>query len=64
MMAALREQFAHDRDLNQFMVQAIPTGRHLGAGSYGAVEEVVKIQLQRYRCEMAITVHEFCYHAG
>ena len=43
-MAALRGQFrglANDRNLQRFMVQARPTGRQLGTGSYGTVEEVI-----------------------
>ena len=42
-MAALRGQWgalSNDRSLRRFVVQATPTGRHLGTGSYGAVEEV------------------------
>ena len=42
-MAALRGQFrglANDRNLRRFVVQARPTGRQLGTGSYGTVEEV------------------------
>ena len=30
----------NDRNLRRFVVQARPTGRHLGTGSYGTVEEV------------------------
>ena len=42
-MAALRGQLIalpNDRNLRRFVVQATPTGRQLGTGSYGAVEEV------------------------
>ena len=42
-MAALRGQFrglANDRNLRRFVVLARPTGRQLGTGSYGTVEEV------------------------
>ena len=42
-MAALRGQFralSNDRNLRRFVVQARPTGRQLGTGSYGTVEEV------------------------
>ena len=42
-MAALRGQLralSNDRNLRRFVVQARPTGRFLGTGSYGAVEEV------------------------
>ena len=42
-MAALRGQLralSNDRDLRRFVVQATPTGVHLGTGSYGSVEEV------------------------
>ena len=44
-MAALRGQFrglANDRNLRRFVVQARPTGRQLGTGSYGTVEEVIE----------------------
>ena len=44
-MAALRGQFrglANDRNLRRFLVQARPTGRQLGTGSYGTVEEVIE----------------------
>ena len=43
-MAALRGQFralSNDRNLRRFVVQARPTGRQLGTGSYGTVEEVL-----------------------
>ena len=42
-MAALRGQLralSNDRDLRRFVVQATPTGVHLGTGSFGSVEEV------------------------
>ena len=42
-MAALRGQLrtlANDRNLRRFVVKATPTGRRLGTGSYGTVEEV------------------------
>ena len=42
-MAALRGQLralANDRNLRRFVVQARSTGRQLGTGSYGTVEEV------------------------
>ena len=42
-MAAIRSQLralANDRNLRRFVVQARPTGRQLGTGSYGTVEEV------------------------
>ena len=42
-MAALRgvlRAFSSDRNLRSFVVQAVPTGKHLGTGSYGTVEEV------------------------
>ena len=42
-MAALRGQLralSNDRDLRRFVVQAIPTGVHLGTGSFVSVEEV------------------------
>ena len=45
-MAALRGQFlglANDRNLRRFVVQARPTGRQLGTGSYGTVEEVIDL---------------------
>ena len=44
-MDAIRSQLralANDRNLRRFVVQARPTGRQLGTGSYGAVEEVWK----------------------
>ena len=47
-MAALRGQFgglANDGNLRRFVVQARPTGRQLGTGSYGTVEEVKMIIL-------------------
>ena len=42
-MAAQRQLRAlrNDGNLRRFVVQARPTGRQLGTGSYGAVEEVV-----------------------
>ena len=41
-MAAQRQLRAlvNDRNLQRFVVQARPTGRQLGTGSYGTVEEV------------------------
>ena len=42
-MEAPRGQFralSNDRNLRRFVVQARPTGRQLGTGSYGTVEEV------------------------
>ena len=41
-MAAQRQLRAlvNDRNLRRFVVQARPTGRQLGTGSYGTVEEV------------------------
>lgn len=41
-MAAQRQlrALANDRNLRRFVVQARPTGRQLGTGSYGTVEEV------------------------
>ena len=41
-MAALRAQIdlPLDRNLHRFIVEATATGRYLGAGSYGTVEEV------------------------
>ena len=42
-MATVRGQFgalSNDRTLRDFVVQAIPTGRQLGTGSYGTVQEV------------------------
>ena len=38
---------ANDRNLRRFVVNARPTGRHLGTGSYGAVEEVCSIKRER-----------------
>ena len=55
-MAALRGQFqvlANDRNLRRFVVQTRPTGRQLGTGSYGTVEEVVKMEKFNYRCKYA-----------
>ena len=42
LMAAQRQLRAlvNDRNLRRFVVQARPTGRQLGTGSYGTVEEV------------------------
>ena len=43
-MATLRGHFrglANDRNLRRFVVQARFTGRQLGTGSYGTVEEVI-----------------------
>ena len=37
---ALFRTLSDDRNLRRFVVQARPTGRQLGTGSYGAVEEV------------------------
>ena len=42
-MAAIRSQLralSNDRNLRRFVVQARSTGRQLGTGSYGTVEEV------------------------
>ena len=49
-MAALRGQLralSNDRDLRRFVVQATPTGVHLGTGSYGSVEEVWPVNEER-----------------
>ena len=49
-MAALRGQFralSNDRNLQRFVVQARPSGRQLGTGSYGTVEEVQLLQVYR-----------------
>ena len=45
MMAASRRLFmtlSDDRNLRRFVVQARSTGKQLGIGSYGAVEEVIE----------------------
>ena len=38
----------NDRNLRRFVVEARETGRHLGTGSYGAVEEVWLAERERY----------------
>ena len=39
-MAARLRALSNDRDLRRFIVQAETTGKNLGTGSYGSVEEV------------------------
>ena len=40
-MAARLRALSNDRDLRRFVVQAETTGKNLGTGSYGTVEEVM-----------------------
>ena len=50
-MAAIRSQLralVNDRNLRRFVVQARPTGRQLGTGSYGTVEEVTYVYKENY----------------
>ena len=63
-MAAQRQLRAlrNDRNLRRFVVQARPTGRQLGTGSYGTVEEVVAIIL--LSCDNYFDkVTDIVYHA-
>ena len=39
-----------DRNLRRFVVQARPTGRQLGTGSYGTVEEVKTEIIINFKC--------------
>ena len=51
-MAAPRRLFmtlSDDRNLRRFVVQARSTGKQLGIGSYGAVEEVIERLTSLYR---------------
>ena len=47
-MAARRHPLAAlsiDRNLRRFVLQGRPTGKVLGTGSYGTVEEVMNLQI-------------------
>ena len=57
-MDALRGQsraLSNDSDLRRFVVQAIPTGVHLGTGSFGSVEEVGPSAVAQYIVTCTIT---------
>ena len=48
-MAARRHPLADlsiDRNLRRFVLQGRPTGKVLGTGSYGTVEEVMNLQIK------------------
>ena len=50
------QAFRKDPQLQQFLLNdVIPTGRILGAGSYGSVEEVSQLALTKYRPSFLIS---------
>lgn len=40
LLRGFRRTLTNDRNLRRFVVEARPTGKQLGTGSYGSVEEV------------------------
>ena len=59
-MASLRA-LSNDSNLRRFVVQATPTGVHLGTGSYGSVEEV---RPSEWRLKQAIKLHDTSMISG
>ena len=63
-MAARRHPLAGlsiDRNLRRFVLQGRPTGKVLGTGSYGTVEEVMNLQI-KHNVLFGYLIDRYPYH--